>query len=269
MTSTPPPETFVAQSQSDSAVRWSINRPERLNGIGPSIVNRLLELTTQVSSDLPLIIEALPVDIQSSNPIWIAGGDLIELSAFETKDDVRAFVRSIHRFTEWCENHPAPVIMLIDGQAIGGGAEISLIGDIRLATYHSSWNFKQGVMGLTTGFGGAHRLVELLGPTRSETLVYGLKSIQAPEALNLGLVHELARDRKELNTLADHWCQIFKQWHKPTFAAQKKMFQAARLAPPGSHRTEETQLFLSIWGNVQHKERMEQFLARKGRGVKP
>jgi enoyl-CoA hydratase/carnithine racemase len=204
-----------------------------------------------------------PLHDSPKPPTWIAGGDLRELDQLATKGEVKAYVSQIHGFLRWVEQRAGAVIMVIDGLAIGGGAEFSLSGDIRLATAYSQWSFKQGSLGLTTGFGGASRLVSLVGTSRSEKILYGMQTINSHSALEWGFIHEIAETQEGLWSLVHDWCQKISQWHPEAFAAQKAMLYAAKMSPPGTHRALETELFVDIWGNPLHRQKTQAFLAKK------
>ncbi len=260
---------------------WTIHRPERGNGIGPTIIGQLHRLIPKTGPHKTLVITAAPIvrvrhrmETKESfenppehdspePPTWIAGGDLRELDRLRTKAEVKDYVSQVHGFQRWVEQRPGAVIMAVDGLAIGGGAEFSLSGDIRLATACSQWVFKQGSLGLTTGFGGASRLVSLVGISRTEKILYGMQTVNAAIALEWGFIHEMSQTSESLWYLVDNWSQRISQWYPAAFAAQKSMLYAAKMNPPGTHRAVETELFSEIWGNPLHREKTQAFLAKK------
>ena len=137
------------------------------------------------------MITAAPVE-KPKGALWIAGGDLIELAALQDKTEGRRYAGMMSEALRLLRRSGRLVITAVDGAAIGGGAELALAGDIRLATERSYFEFKQLRAGLATGYGSARRLVDLIGLARSERLLYFCEKISAAEAAQLGLVHRLA-----------------------------------------------------------------------------
>jgi enoyl-CoA hydratase len=253
----------VRVEETSLVTRWTIDRPARGNGLGPSVIAHLAELLGELKQTLQfpraLVVTASPVSTRSRR-VWIAGGDLKELSTLESAESAYLFAHAVSLFLQDLAVLPIPVVMVIDGEAIGGGAEFALGGDIRIATQGSFFDFKQVQMGLATGFGGAHRLSQLVGLTRAESLIYGAQRVSALEARDIGLIHDVAEDAQGLNQLLQDWIQRLVSIEATAFAAQKKMFYLSRSALAENVRQREAQLFSEIWNNPVHRSRVQEFL---------
>lgn len=261
-------ESYVRVEEFDNCTKWTIDRPRRANGLGPTIADELTALLSDYSKKVHknhvLVITAAPTE-RGQHKIWIAGGDLKELSTLKTAQEALVFSRTMSQFLDNLSLLPTPVIMLIDGDAIGGGAEFALSGDIRLATTPSRFEFKQLRMGLPTGFGGTRRLIQIVGKSRAETLIYGSETLSAPEAHALGLIHGVARDEKDLQLLTEGWVERLSAMDSQAFSAQKAMFHiGSNLVKSASDA--ESQLFSQAWNNPFHRLRLEEFLAKSARG---
>lgn len=261
-------QAYIRVEETQHYTQWTIDRPRRGNALGPTIAGQLAALlrdfSTQKRAPHALVLTASPVHTQTRK-IWIAGGDLKELATLDDAQEAMTFAQAIGAFLDDLARLPGPVIIAIEGDAIGGGAELALGGDIRIATADARFEFKQTTMGLPTGFGGATRLRQLIGITRAETLVYGAQTLEASQAYEWGLLHALARDQDDLRSVIASWVQQLVSIDPRAFAAQKAMFYLARGGQGGRTTDTEARLFGQAWKNPTHQESLRQFLARSSR----
>lgn len=245
---------------------WTIDSPARGNGIGTTLAALFNAATVNLIADhscnLPLVITAKPIE-RPKGTIWVAGGDLIELAAVADQYGGRQYAQTMSEALRNLRKCGRLVITAVDGAAIGGGAELAVAGDIRLATQRSSFEFKQLKAGLATGYGSARRLVELIGLARAERLLYFCEKIEASEAENLGLIHRLADGPTELAALVRTTCEQLRALPIKALTGQKKMFAAACAAGSDTAREAELDLFTEIWGNEQHAAFLKQFSGNK------
>lgn len=240
--------------------RWHISRPERMNALGTTLAGELAETLALTRNNPPHAIRAIVITAENvtrgDKSIWIAGGDLKELAQVSTKAEGRAYANVMRTFCEGLEYLPMPVVTIVDGAAIGGGAELALAGDIRLATVRSSFEFKQLRLGLSTGYGAASRLTELLGKSRAQSLLYFCESLEAEEAHRVGLIHRLITSAGD----DDIGKAIFPilQLEPTAVTAQKKMLRLATNLPAGNH-TWSDEIFESIWMNETHAKNLADF----------
>jgi enoyl-CoA hydratase/carnithine racemase len=240
---------------------WHINRPERLNALGTTLAAELTDSLELLRQSPPADIRALVITAASvhkgDRSIWIAGGDLKELARLRDRRAAKAYASSMRVFCESLERLPFPVITVIDGAAIGGGAELALAGDIRLATVRSSLEFKQLKIGLATGYGAASRLVQLLGKSKAQSLLYFCETVDAEQAHASGLVHRLITGAtpEEIGKAILPILSL-----EPTaVSAQKKMLRLATEAP-GSANTWSDDIFESIWLNDSHASTLSSWI---------
>ena len=243
--------------------RWHISRPEKLNAIGTGLAGELSDTLEFMTKEMPAGIRAIVITAETvtkgDKSIWIAGGDLKELALLKTKHEGRAYAKTMRAFCEGLEFLSLPVITVIDGAAIGGGAELALAGDVRFATVRSSLEFKQLKMGLATGYGAASRLIELLGKSRAQSLLYFSETIDAESAHQQGLIHRLIPSA----SVEDIGAAILPllNLEPAAVAAQKKLFRHATTLPPGDHSWADD-VFESIWLNETHRRNLEEFSRR-------
>ena len=222
--------------------------------------NRVAPHFAEVSADPPPV-RVLVITAQAARkgraPVWVAGGDLKELSLLTSPAEGRGYAELFHRICQGIERLPIPVIMSINGAAIGGGAELALAGDIRIATRESSFEFRQLRVGLATGYGCAKRLVNLVGKTRAQKYLYLGREMLADEAMQVDLVHRLADDEVDLQRKVKETAKDMIALEARAFAAQKEMFRIATDAHPGAAARGELDQFEKIWMNPAHKRYVE------------
>lgn len=241
-------------------LRWHIHRPERMNAIGTSIAGELSDALNLALSEPPAGMRALVITaetvVKNKKATWIAGGDLQELAALETQAQGQAYAATMHRFCLQLELLPIPVITLVDGAAIGGGAEIAIAGDIRIATSRSRFEFRQLKMGLSTGYGAAARLCHLIGKAKAQQLIYFSEVLSAAQAQELGLVHRTLDTTDDMASVLEPLFEL----EPLAFAAQKKLFHMA--TERSSDATVADQIFGRLWRNRTHVKMLGLFNSR-------
>jgi enoyl-CoA hydratase/carnithine racemase len=184
----------------DPVVFLRLNRQERLNTI-----NR------QMKDDLLAVLDALRTDRESRVLIiagagpkaFCAGADVNEFTASGPVDRWRYDWDYPRRIFEEIEHYPKPVIAMIHGYCLGGGAEIALACDLRVASDDAELGLTEIRFGMIPGAGGTQRLVRFVGEGMAMRLVLTGDRISATVARQIGLVEEVVpRERLEAETLA-------------------------------------------------------------------
>ena len=122
--------------------------------------------------------------------------------------DVRRYIQTIRdTFTE-IENLPKPVICAINGVALGGGFELALACDIRIAAPEASFGLNEVSLGIIPGGGGTQRLPRLVGKAIAKEMIFTGRTLRAQEALKIGLVNQVVPDGEELRAAKDMAMQI-------------------------------------------------------------
>lgn len=248
---------LISITLSEGHTRWRLCRPERGNGLGPSMAAALHQAAGSLPRDRPLVITAEPMG-QGAQATWIAGGDLRELAALAAPA-ARDYAESMSSLCRFLAELPIPVIAAIDGAAIGGGAELSLWCDHRLATQRSSLHFKHLAAGLPLGYGSTSRLVAMVGLARAQTWLLDARQIAADEAHALGLVQSLCADTEALESLIASCLGRYRQLSPEAYAAQKAMFQASLQLYPAAREAHDLERFAATWGNPHQRSFLERF----------
>ena len=162
-----------------------LNRPEAKNSFSKNLVLKLGEAVEAVKFDT----NARVIVIRSTTPgIFCAGADLKERATMPQKL-VGPFVAKARTFLSDLENLPMPVIAAIDGHALGGGLEMALACDIRVAANSAKMGLVETRLAIIPGGGGTQRLPRVVGPSIAKELIFTARVISGEEAGKIGLVN--------------------------------------------------------------------------------
>jgi enoyl-CoA hydratase len=166
----------------------TINRPAVHNAIGLTTMPELERVLDYLEASPTLSVLVLT---GAGDKTFVSGGDLKELEHLTTHQDAASMSRQMQTLMARLSNLPMPVIGAINGDSFGGGCEVALACDIRIASSSARFAFKQVTIGITPAWGGRARLVDLVG--RSIALRYMLTGevIDAAEAMRIGLVDQV------------------------------------------------------------------------------
>lgn len=166
----------------------TINRPDKMNALNfPS----LLELRQNIK-DIRFDSQIRTVVITGAGEkAFSAGADLKERAGM-TQAQVKEFLYTINHTFREIEELPQPVIGAINALALGGGTELALACDIRLASTTATMGLTEVTLGIIPGAGGTQRLTRLIGTGRAKEIILTGRKISAQEALEWGLVNSLA-----------------------------------------------------------------------------
>lgn len=193
---------------------------------------------------------------------FISGGDLRQFQNLETDREVREMLLVMHRLLQRIENLPVPVIAAINGYAIGGGTEVTLACDFRIAAEEACFVFRQVDMGLITAWGGGQRLSRLVGPARARSLLLLSQTISAREALSLGLVDRVVL-RSRLMAEARDIAKRIAAKPPQAIAAMKRALVQGQDLPFQAALALEMKLFRSLWKSKEHDEAVTAFLEKR------
>ena len=156
---------------------------------------------------------------------------------------------------------PFPVIAAIEGPAIGGGAELALACDLRIADARARISFKQVRMGVTTAWGTVPRLIALVGAGTAARLLFTGQDISAAECKRLGLVDEVT-DEGDARTMALAWASDIARGSPKAVAETKRLLREATTTVRDV-RALERQAFIDTWSGPDHRDAIEAYFARR------
>ena len=153
---------------------------------------RILELTAvfeDISSRLPLC----PLILTGNQQFFSAGADLNEIAAF-IGPEAYEFAAMGQRLMNLIDHHSAPVIAAIRGYCMGGGLDIALACDYRIATPATTFGHRGAALGIITGWGGTQRLPRLIGKAHALQMFLAAEKLNANDALRIGLIDGIEED---------------------------------------------------------------------------
>ena len=164
----------------------TIDRPEALNALNLDVLAELEKAVCEAEKDRDVYV----LIITGAGRAFVAGADIGQMKDF-TADEARAFGEFGNRVFLKIESLAKPVIAAVNGFALGGGCELSLACDIRIAGEKAKFGQPEVSLGITPGFGGTQRLPRLVGLSKAKELIFTAQNIDAQEALRIGLVSQV------------------------------------------------------------------------------
>lgn len=165
----------------------TINRPEALNALSSEVLNDLNDALAQACATKD--VYALIITGAGAKS-FVAGADIAEMKD-KNIDEAAAYGRLGNQIFRRIENFRCPVIAAVNGFALGGGCELALSCDIRIAAENARFAQPEAGLGITPGFGGTQRLARLVGTGFAKELIYTCRQVKAEEALSMGLVNKV------------------------------------------------------------------------------
>lgn len=177
---------FVTYEQDGFVGVITINRPQALNALNSKVLEDLAEVfgAVDLNTTRALILTG------AGEKSFVAGADIGEMSSL-TKAEGEAFGKKGNDIFRMIETFPIPVIAAVNGFALGGGCEIAMSCDIRIASENAIFGQPEVGLGITPGFGGTQRLARIIGVGMAKQLIYTARNIKADQAKTIGLVNDV------------------------------------------------------------------------------
>lgn len=251
------PEYIRVETQDRIAI-VTINRPEVRNALNSHVVRELTEAFAQLarSADVAAIILT-----GAGDKAFVAGADIKEMVG-KTGLEMQAFSELGRRLGEAMESCPKPIIAAINGFALGGGCEIAMACDLRLASESAKIGQAEINLGIIPGFGGSQRLPRLVGPGWAAQMVFSGEAIDAATAERIGLVNRVVPPDRLLEEAKALARKVLEK-SPAAIALAKACLRAAQEMPLSQGLAYETAAF-AIAGATQDKvEGMTAFLEKR------
>ena len=174
---------YILYEQKGQYAIITINRERALNALNSAVLDELDRTLDGVDLNTVRCLILTGAGQKS----FVAGADIGEMSTL-TKAEGEAFGKKGNDVFRKIETLPIPVIAAVNGFALGGGCELSLSCDIRLAAENAVFGQPETGLGITPGFGGTQRLARTINVGKAKEMIYAGTKVKAPEALSLGLV---------------------------------------------------------------------------------
>ena len=234
----------------DTHVLATLNRPEKRNAIDQDLIDALHELCEMLEAEPRTLI------LRGAEGTFAGGADIVQLRARRAADALKGInTRAFMRINEL----PMPVIAVLEGYALGGGAELAYAADIRVGTPTLKIGNPETGLGIIAAAGASWRLRELVGePLAAEIMLAG-RVLNAEESLRAGLITHLEDDSQAALERAEKIAGRIAALDPAATQASKRVLQAPRAAHPQVDLDEQAVLFES----PEKMRRMTEFLERK------
>lgn len=179
--------SLVLKDIDDGICRVRINRPDKLNAMNTDVARQLVSTFEEISQD-----ESVRVIILTGEgpKAFSAGADIAYMSTISADESVQ-YAKLGQLVTNTIEQTRQPTIAAVNGFALGGGCEVAMSCDIRIASDKARLGQPEVTIGIPPGWGGTQRLLRLVGLARAKELVYTGRMVPADEALQMGLVNKV------------------------------------------------------------------------------
>lgn len=235
---------------------WIVNRPQVRNAIDADVVAGLEAALAAVEQDPSARAVILT---GTGDAAFIAGANLKRLRELTDAERTDIDLRMTNLMTR-LEALPLPVFAALNGVVLGGGCEIALACDVRIAEPHASLTFKHAAMGVTPGWGGLLRLSACVGRSTAAKLLFTAEPMTAQEALRVGLVDELVGHGESVRR-AKAMALSVAQCSPAAIADLKRLLSAAYARP--ELRDEERRTFLTRAQSRDHAEAVAAFAEKR------
>lgn len=245
-------------SAHDGALNVQIDRPEKHNALSRAVLTQLRDVFTTHAANHTLRVAILR---GAGDKSFAAGGDLRDLSAVRTAAEASQMAADGRAALEAVRNFPVPVIAALNGDAVGGGAELAVACDFRVAANHAKIGFIQGRLNISTGWGGGADLMGLLGPARALRVLCRSEVMNGPEALAAGMIDAVATLDQDLDSaVAQFIAPILKQAPQVVRAFKALAYGVRRKLPQFELEALETSHFAATWVHDEHWAAAEKIL---------
>ncbi|HEY8478836.1 MAG TPA: enoyl-CoA hydratase-related protein [Spirillospora sp.] len=245
---------FVRVETEDGIATIRLDRP-KMNALNARMQRELIDAARQVGRDE----EVAAVVLYGGEKVFAAGADIKEMAAMSYAQMSGEPSRLLQDFTKALAAIPKPVIAAINGYALGGGLEVALTADFRVAGESAKVGQPEIRLGIIPGAGGTQRLARLIGPAKAKDLIFSGRHVAAAEALAIGLVDRIVPDA-EVYTAAREWAATFVGGPAIALRAAKQAIDAGLEADLDTGLEIERTQFAALFATEDQANGMRSFM---------
>lgn len=228
----------------------TINRPEKRNALSRALLSELKRVFSEYASAGGLRAAVLR---GAGDKSFAAGGDLRDLSEVRTPADARRMAEDACAALDAIRHFPVPVVAALNGDALGGGAELAVACDFRVAASHAHIGFIQGRLNIATAWGGGADLMRLVGPAKALRLLAASERVGATAARELGLLDAVGAPGEPLEAVIERFIAPFLRQAPQALRAFKALANDVRKGTPAAVlRETEIHHLVETWVHPDH-----------------
>jgi methylglutaconyl-CoA hydratase len=249
----------ISVEQRGTIAIWTIQRPLRMNSLSRDLLLGFGRLSREVASNAS--VRAVVVT-GAGDKAFCAGADLKERRGM-SENDVRVQIDLYRSELASLDRCPKPVVAAINGVALGGGLELALVCDLRVAASHAELGFPETSLGIIPGGGGTQRLPRLIGEARAKELILLARRLSASEALAWGLVNRVTPEGASVVDDAVSWLEPVAQGAPIAQAAALEAIDRAPDMPLDLGLELEKVSYDKVLVSEDRREALEAFAAKR------
>ena len=254
-----PPADVLVAPRTRGLVTVTVNRARKHNALSRPVLAALAQAVAAAGRDAETRCVLLR---GAGNRYFAAGGDLVDLAEVKTKPATRRMVDEATAALDAIRACPLPVVAFVNGDALGGGAELAVACDLRIAASHARLAYIHGRIGITSAWGGGTDLCELVGSAKAMRMMSRCEAVDAATALAWGLVDVIADDDAAIDAFI-----------APIVALPPLVLRGIKAQtrawkdglPREARRSVERDRRVETWLASDHLEAVERFLAGRRR----
>lgn len=245
------PSNDVRHHRSGGLLTVTIDRPEKRNPLSLGVLDSLRQIFTECAADDGITLAVLT---GAADRAFASGGDLAELAAYRTEAEATAFSLHGKAALAAVRAFPVPVVARVNGVALGGGCELALACDLRLAAAHAGLGLIHGKLAISPSWGGGVDLVRLLGPARALAHLLAAEPLDADSALAAGLVNAVCPAGDDFDAWFDAQLEPWRHHPRQVMQAFKTLASRSDEADRAARDAAETNSFARAWAHADHWE---------------
>jgi enoyl-CoA hydratase len=235
----------------------TLNRPEKLNALNEALRQELMLTLDRLAGDPAVRVALLRGAGQKA---FVAGADVAEFAGRTPAEQRSVYAR--RRVYDAVADFPKPLLAAIHGHCLGGGCELALACDLRVADRSARFAQAEIRLGLIPGAGGTQRLARLVGAGQAMRLALTGDPIDAEEAFRIGLVEVLVDENRHVEKALEI-AQRIARWSPVALALVKRAVRAAFETPLASGLAVEKELFLNAFESEDGQEGVRAFIEKR------
>lgn len=250
-------DVLLVEKREDGIAVLTLHRPDKLNALNAELRARLRDTFDALADDDDVRVVVIH---GSGEKAFVAGADITEFAARTAMEQREVYAR--RRIYETVADFPKPVIAAIHGFCIGGGSELALACDVRVADRTARFSQAEIRIGLIPGGGGTQRLARLVGRGHAMLISCTGDFVEAEEAYRIGLVEELVDEGKHLERALELAGRMAR-WSPVSLKMAKQAVNAAFEMPLSAGLAYEKELFLAAFASEDGREGVRAFVEKR------